>query len=149
MKLLYLIALGFLTMGCAKTTDPLVVKMQTIHDQNTHDKEDPMIAHEKARRLYGAVSMEERRQRLGQYYTILWQLDSGTNREILFEYQQGKTGSLVKTMKRQLPAGSTSGIEEFTVIGDDYLQNGRILTWRISLISDGKTIASKQSYLWE
>jgi hypothetical protein len=149
MKLLSLIALGILTMGCAKTTVPLVVKMQTIRDQNTHDKQDQMIAHEKAKRLFGAVSMEERRQRLGQYYTILWQLDSGTNREILFEYQQGKTGSLVKTMKRQLPAGSTSGTEEFTVIGDDYLQNGRILTWRISLISDGKTIASKQSDLWE
>jgi hypothetical protein len=149
MKFLSVAVLGFLIIGCAKTTDPLVVKMQTVRDQKTDDKEDPMIDHEKARRLYGAVSMEERRQRLGQYYTILWQLESGTNREILFEYQQGKTGSLVKTMKRKLDVGATSGKEEFSVIGDNYFDNGRVLTWRISLIADGKTIASKQSYLWE
>ena len=149
MKILSLCVLGFLLIGCAKTSDPLVVKMQTIRDQTIDKGEDPMVMHEKSRRLYGAVSMEERRQRLGQYYTVLWNLKGGGKKEILFEYQQGKTGSLVKTIRRELESTSNSGKEEFSVIGDNYFDNGRVLSWRVSLISDGKTVSTEQSYLWE
>ena len=149
MKILTIAVLGLLIIGCAKNTDPLVVKMQTVRDQNTISKEDPMVDHEKAVRLYGAVSMQERRQRLGQYYTVLWNADAGVNKEISFEYQQGNSGSKIKTIKRHLDVDAVSGKEEFSVIGDNYFDNGRVLTWRISLISDGKTIATKQSYLWE
>jgi hypothetical protein len=149
MKILTIAVLGFLIIGCAKNTDPLVVKMQTVRDQNTLNKEDPMVDHEKAVRLYGAVSMQERRQRLGQYYTILWNADVGVNKEISFEYQQANSGSEIKTIKRHLDVDAVSGKEEFSVIGDNYFDNGRVLTWRISLISDGKIIATKQSYLWE
>ena len=149
MKILTIAVLGLLIIGCAKNTDPLVVKMQTVRDQNTLSKGDPMVDHEKAVRLYGAVSMQERRQRLGQYYTVLWNADAGVNKEISFEYQQGNSGSKIKTIKRHLDVDAVSGKEEFSVIGDNYFDNGRVLTWRISLISDGKTIATKQSYLWE
>lgn len=149
MKLLSIAVLGLLIIGCAKTTDPLVVKMQTVRDQGMEREDDPMARHERIRRFHGAVSMEERAQRLGQYYTILWQAEAGLKKEILFEYQQAKTGSKIKTMRRQLDAAASSGKEEFSVIGDNYYDNGRILTWRISLIVDGKTTASKQSYLWE
>ena len=149
MKILSIAILSVLIIGCAKTTDPLVVKQQTVRDQSMEKENDPMLSHEKNRRLYGAISMEERRQKLGQYYTILWQADAGANKEVLFEYQQAKSGSLIKTMKRQLDAGARSGKEEFTVIGDNYFDNGRVMTWKVSLIVDGQTISSKQSYLWE
>lgn len=149
MKILTIAVLGFLIIGCAKNTDPLVVKMQIVRDQNTLNKEDPMVDHEKAIRLHGAVSMQERRQRLGQYYTVLWKADAGVNKEILFEYQQANSGSKIKTIKRHLDVDALSGKEEFSVIGDNYFDNGRVLTWRITLIADGKTIATKQSYLWE
>ena len=64
-----------------------------------------MVRQEKLRRLYGAVSIEERKAKLGQYYTTLWSLPEsiGSDREIIFHYQQGGSGSLVKTMTRQLP----------------------------------------------
>jgi hypothetical protein len=52
-------------------------------------------------------------------------------------------------MKLQLDASASSGKEEFTVIGDNYFDNGRVMTWKVSLIVDGQTISSKQSYLWE
>lgn len=149
MKILTIAVLGFLIIGCAKNMDPLVVKMQTVRDQNTFDKENPMVDHEKATRLHGAVSMQERRQRLGQYYTVLWKADAGVNKEISFEYQQANSGSEIKTIMRHLDVDAASGKQEFSVIGDNYFDNGRVLTWRISLISDGKTIATKQSYLWE
>jgi hypothetical protein len=139
MKILSFAILSVLTIGCAKTTDPLVVKQQTVRDQGMEREDDPMLRHERIRRFHGAVSMEERRQKLGQYYTILWQADAGAKKEVLFEYQQAKS----------LDASASSGKEEFTVIGDNYFDNGRVMTWKVSLIVDGQTISSKQSYLWE
>ncbi len=149
MKILSIAILSLLIIGCAKTTDPLIVKLQTVRDQGMDNEDDPMARHERVRRFHGAVSMEERAQKLGQYYTILWQAEAGVKKEILFEYQQANSGSLVKTMKRQLDVNTASGKEEFSVIGDNYFDNGRVLTWRIRLIAGGKTIASEQSYLWE
>ncbi len=149
MKLFSIAILSLLMIGCAKTTDPLIVKMQTVRDQGMDNEDDSMVRHERIRRFHGAVSMAERAQRLGQYYTILWQAEVGVKKEILFEYQQAKSGSKIKTMKRQLDVNAASGKEEFSVIGDNYYDNGRVMTWRISLVADGKTIASEQSYLWE
>ena len=149
MKILSIRVCCILSIGCSKTSAPLVVKIQTIRDQKIDKGGDPRVMHEKSRRLYGAVSMEERRQRLGQYYTVLWNFEGGAKREILFEYQQGKSGSLVKTIRRELKASTHSGKEEFSVIGDNYFENGRVLCWRVSLIADGKTVSTSQSYLWE
>jgi hypothetical protein len=146
----YLLSLvSCLVIGCAGQSAPLVVKMQTLRDQNVNEADDPMVRHEKTRRLYGAISMEERRQRLGQYYTMFWKADSSTEKEILFQFLQGKSGSHVKSMRRQIASGSPSGKEEFAVIGDDYFDNGRVLAWKCSLISNGEVIATEQSYLWE
>jgi hypothetical protein len=133
--------------SCSSPTDPLVVKQFTLRDQDVRDESDPMIRNEKARRLYGAVSLEERKDRLGQYYTALWNADPGASKEIVFRYQQG--GSRIKEMRREIPAGTSGGKEEFTVIGDDYFKNGRVLAWKMDLIVGGETISSKQSYLWE
>ena len=144
-----LIPVFCLIISCAGPADPLTVKMQTLRDQNTENVGDPMVHHEKLRRLYGAVSMEERRQRLGQYYTVLWNSDSASKKEILFQYLQGKSGSRVKNMRREISSGVSSGQEEFAIIGDNYFDNGRVLAWKISLISNGETIATEQSYLWE
>ncbi len=89
--------------------------------------------------------------RLGQYYTVLWSLpeSTGSDREIIFRYQQGESGSRVKTMTRQLPHGAPEGKEEFGITGDDYFDNGRVLAWKIDLIVDGAEVASEQSYLWK
>ena len=52
-------------------------------------------------------------------------------------------------MRRTLPTGYGEGKEEFSVIGDNYFKNGRVLAWKIDFTANGETIASKQSYLWE
>lgn len=146
MKYLPLLAVGLLA-ACSPPAEPLVVKQFTLRDQKMEQGNDPMVRNEKLRRLHGAVSMEERRQRLGQYYTVIWNAEAGYKKEIVFRYQQG--GSRVKTMRRSLPAGYATGKEEFAIIGDDYFKNGRVLAWKIDLTANGETIASKQSYLWE
>ena len=135
--------------ACSGPVDPLIVKQFTLRDQETSLVDDPMVQNEKLRRLHGAVSIGERKQRLGQYYTVLWNADAGAEKEIVFRYQQGASGSRIKELRRTIPAGTSEGKEEFSIIGDNYFKNGRVLAWKIDLTANGETIASKQSYLWE
>jgi hypothetical protein len=144
--------LAAITLGaCAGPPEALVVKQFVLRDQERETKEDPMVRMEKARRLHGAVSMTERRQRLGQYYTLVWHDPRGAGKgpvEVVFEYQQGATASRVKRMNKSFPASDTSGIADFAVIGDDYFTNGKVLAWRASVRRGEREIASRQSYLW-
>jgi len=98
------------------------VKQFLLRDQVRDNDAEPMVRMEKERRLRGAVSMAERRQRLGQYYTLLWQDEAGVGEgpvKVVFEYQQGATGSRVKRMTREFPASAAEGTAECPVIGDD------------------------------
>lgn len=137
--------------ACAGPPETLVVKQFLLRDQKQERAEDPMVGMEKARRLHGAVSMEERRQRLGQYYTLVWRDPDGVGKgtvEVVFEYQQGATASRVKRMTKSFPADTAEGIADFAVIGDDYFQGGKVLAWRASVTRGGRELASRQSYLW-
>jgi hypothetical protein len=107
---------------------------------------------EKEHHLHGAVSMEERKQRLGQYYTALWNDPKGYGTspvQVVFEYRQGGTGSLIKIQTQEFPAASGDGVAEFSVIGDDYIKNGKVLAWRARVLRGERQIGSKQSYLWD
>ena len=146
--LLPLLVLG----ACATTKQPLVVKQFRMLNQQTDAVEDPMVRGEKQRRLYGAVSMADRATRLGAYYTILWEIPPGTPAgevELLFEFQQGATASLVKRLVKRFPASQSSGKVEFSIIGQDYLKHGRVLAWKATLSRGGRVIASKKSLLWQ
>ena len=111
-----------------------------------------MVRMEKERRLRGAVSMAERKERLGQYYTLLWDDPSGAGQggvEVTFEYQQGATASLVKRLVKSFPASETNGIAEFAVIGENYFKGGKVLAWKATLQRGKRVIATRQSYLWQ
>ena len=111
-----------------------------------------MVRMEKMRRLHGAVSMEERRQRLGQYYTLNWQDPKGVGTgpvEVLFEYRQGGTASEIKRLSEVYPATESEGMVEFAVVGDNYFDNGKVLAWRASLSRGGEELAVKKSFLWD
>jgi hypothetical protein len=151
MKFLPVPAICLVLAACSAPLEPLTVKQFTLRDQEMDGGSDPMVRNEKLRRLHGAVSLEERKQRLGQYYTVLWYDPKtvGFQREIVFRYQQGGSASRIKEMRRTIPAGTSEGKEEFSIIGDNYFNNGRVLAWKIDFTAGGQTIASKQSYLWE
>ena len=145
-----LVAVLFLG-ACAGPKEPLVVKQFLLRDQVRNRDEEPMVSMEKERRLLGAVSMEERRQRLGQYYTLLWSDPAGAGQgpvEVVFQYQQGASASRVKRMTKSFPADATEGIADFAVIGDDYFTNGRVLAWQASVLRGGRELASRRSFLW-
>lgn len=145
--------LAVLLLGaCAGPRQPLVVKQFQLRDQDTRSTDEPMVKMEKARRLHGAVSMAERRNKLGQYYTLLWNDPAGAGQgevELIFQYQQGATASRVKRMVRSFPAADSQGTAEFAVIGDDYFKGGKVLVWKATLQRGNRVIATRQSYLWQ
>jgi hypothetical protein len=145
--------LAVLLLGaCAGQREPLVVKQFKLSDQERDASDEPMVKMEKDRRLHGAVSMEERAARLGQYYTLVWSDPAGAGQgevELIFQYQQGATASRVKRMVRNFPASDSRGSVEIAVIGDDYIKGGKVLAWKATLQRGGRTIASRQSYLWQ
>lgn len=138
-----------LVAACAPP-QPLEVSSHVVRDEQNDLDGDPMARNEKLRRLHGAVSMEERRNLLGQYYTIRWSDDAiGEPVTLTFEYQQGATGSQVKTIRREFPGGDASGATEITVIGDEYFNGGRVLAWRATLRRGDRVVATRKSYLWQ
>jgi hypothetical protein len=136
---------------CACGT-PQVLDVRPLHlrEIGSDDGDDPMIRGERQRRFHGAIGVGEQGDRLGYYYTVLWN-DRSTDApgEIVFEFQQGASGSRVKRMVHRIEAGETAGRAEFAVIGDDYLKGGRVLAWRCKLVRGGREIASRRSYLWQ
>jgi hypothetical protein len=130
----------------------LVVKQFQLRDQESGGTDEPMVKMEKDRRLHGAVSMAERRNRLGQYYTLLWHDPAGVGQgkvELIFQYQQGASASRVKRMVREFPATDSKGTAEFAVIGEDYFKGGKVLTWKATLRRGERVVATRQSYLWQ
>jgi hypothetical protein len=144
--------LAVLLLGaCAGPRQALAVKQFQLRDVEPKGSDQPMARMEKERHLYGAVSWAEQRNRLGQYYTLLWNDPDGAGQgdvELIFQYQQGGSASLVKQMTKSFPSSATKGLAEFAVIGDDYFKGGKVLTWKATLRRGKREIASRQSYLW-
>lgn len=138
--------------ACTGPTAPLVVKQFQLRDQVVATADERFVRMEKLRRLHGAVSMAERREKLGQYYSLIWSLPPGQATgpaKLIFQYQQGATASRVKRMVKSFPAAETRGTAEFAIIGSDYFKGGKVLAWKATLECGGKAIASRQSYLWQ
>lgn len=147
-----LIAAAMAAASCA-APEPLRVHAYVVRDQaHGGAAVDPMARNEKLRRLHGAVSMAERKERLGQYYNIRWHHPAGAHQApvtLTFEYQQGATASKIKTIRREFPAELAEGDTEIAIIGEDYFTNGRVLAWRATLRRGEETIATRTSYLWQ
>ena len=147
----YCLVAALLLAACVKP-GPLEVRQYQLRDQVPEEADEPLVRMEKERRLHGAVSMEERRGKLGQYYVLLWNdaENAGTGEvEVVLEYQQGASASRVKRMTRGFPSADGKGKAEFAVIGDDYFKNGRVLAWKATLSRGKRVIATRKSYLWE
>ena len=110
---------------------------------------DPMIIFERQRINYGAINNVDRLERRGHYYSFYWRTSVSGPVTVRFEYRQANLGSYVQA--REIDYDNPRGTVEthFQVTGDDYLQDGRIISWRALLISQGKIVGLTQSYLWD
>lgn len=152
MKLFYTLLPALSLVACAKSSTSLEVKQLHVRNEIAVAGKDPMGRMEKLRRLHGAVSAVERRGRLGQYFTVFWKDPAGAGRgevQIVFQYQQGASASLVKQMEKKFPSADSSGTVEFAIIGDDYFTRGKVLTWKATLLRDKRILTTRQSYLWQ
>lgn len=141
--------LGVLS-GCG--SDPLLeVKPFHLRDlELVRELEQPLIRAEQQRRFFGAVSVAEREQRLGYYYTVRWRTpEVGERVRVVFQFRQASTGSAVREMEQAFGAGEEFGTAEFRIIGPDYLEGGRVLAWKASLFQGDEILATRRSYLWE
>lgn len=139
-----------LLLGSCGSPQVLDVRPLHLRDVGSDEGDDPMIRGERQRRFHGAIGVGEQGDRLGYYYTVLWNDDtSGGAGELVFEFQQGASGSRVKKMVHRISPGESSGKAEFAIIGEDYRKGGRVLAWRCKLIRDGREVASRRSYLWQ
>ena len=109
---------------------------------------DPMIAFERQRLNFGAVSDYDREQRYGHYFTFFWRVKRPADVTIRLEYRQQNLGAYVQAKELFYKNVKGSVTTDFQVIGDDYKQEGKITGWRALLIENGKIVALNQSFLW-
>jgi hypothetical protein len=111
---------------------------------------DAMINFERQSLNYGAVTNTvDRLQLRGNYYNFFWRTRQSGPITVRFEYRQAYLGAFVQA--REVSYDHPRGTMEtkFQVIGDDYLNDGRVISWRAVLIADGKIVGLTQSYLWD
>lgn len=111
--------------------------------------DNPVIQFERNRINFGAVTLLDKREREGNYFKFFWRSTRRANIAVRLEYRQEKLGAYV--LAREVMYNNVVGSvkTEFKVIGDDYVQDGRVVAWRALLIENGKIVGLTQSYLWD
>ena len=131
-----------------QTTSSLGAKSNS-PNQKTATLQDAPIVFERQYRLYGAVTAVDRRQRYGDYFDFFWRAKRPSDVTVRLEYRQEKLHEHLQA--QEITYRNVRGTQrtEFKVIGDDYLDDGRVIAWRCVLISNGRIVAENRSFLWE
>jgi len=116
--------------------------------QLTKPSFDPMINFERSRLNFGAINTFERRLRYGSYFKFFWRASRPADLTVRFEYRQQNLGALVMAKETNYKAAKGSFRTEFDVIGDQYIEDGKVSGWRALLIENGVIVALNQSFLW-
>ena len=133
------------------TVVPPRVKKSVLSNPGTNNLgiSEAALTFERTYRLHGAISNADRNRRYGNYFDFFWRVKRPANVVVRLEYRQEKLRSFVQAREISYPNANGNHKTEFTVIGDDYLQDGRVTAWRCLLIENGKIVAENRSYLWE
>lgn len=112
--------------------------------------EDPSVAFDRSRRMRGAISPVEMEAREGDYYAVMWSVEDRSQPvTVRFEYTQKSSGLKVKAVEKEIVDIGRNNVTEFNFIGDDYLLNGRVTSWRASLVRGKTVLVTYDSYLWK
>ena len=138
-----------LTVSPPKVRKSISQSVSTNPDNPTAGIAAASLGFERTYRLYGAITNADRNQRYGNYMDFFWRVKRLANITIRLEYRQEKLRSFIQAREISYPNAKGNNKTEFTIIGDDYLQDGRVTAWRCLLIENGKIVAENRSYLWE
>jgi hypothetical protein len=108
-----------------------------------------MINFERVRLNYGVITNYDRFQRSGYYYTFYWRAKRAADITIRLEYRQQNLGSYVQAQERSYKAAKGTTESKFSILGDEYNDQGRVTAWRALLIENGRIVALNQSFLWD
>jgi hypothetical protein len=111
--------------------------------------QDASITFERQYHLYGVVTALDLRQRYGNYFTFFWRAKRDANVTVRLEYRQEKLHAHVQAQEISYPNARGSHRTELKVVGDDYLEDGRVIAWRCLLIENGRIVAENRSFVWE
>lgn len=121
----------------------------TAPSSKTTTVQDASIRFERQYRLWGAVTKLDQRERFGNYFDFFWKARRPANLTVRLEYRQEKLHAHVQAQEISYSNARGSYKTEFKVVGDDYLDDGRVTAWRCLLIENGRIVAERHSYLWE
>jgi hypothetical protein len=117
--------------------------------QKTSVLQDAPIVFERQYRLFGAVTGVDQRQRFGNYFDFFWRAKRPSDVTVRLEYRQEKLHEHVQGQEITYRNVRGTHKTEFKVIGDDYVDDGRVIAWRCLLIANGRIVAENRSFLWE
>ena len=118
-------------------------------NQKTATLQDAPITFERQYRLFGAVTALDQRQRFGNYFDFFWRAKRPSDVTVRLEYRQEKLHDQVQAQEITYRNVHGTRKTEFKVIGDDYLDDGRVIAWRCLLITNDHIVAENRSFLWE
>jgi hypothetical protein len=121
----------------------------TSPSQKVQTLQDAPITFERQYRLFGAVTMVDQRQRFGNYFDFFWRAKRPADVTVRLEYRQEKLHEHVQAQEISYHNVHGTHKTEFKVIGDDYLDDGRVIAWRCLLIENGRIVAENRSFMWE
>ena len=110
--------------------------------------EDQMLLFERQRVNYGAITGVDYIERRGCYFHVWWSAKRQADITVRLEYRQENLGSHVQAKEVRHAAAKGSQETKFTIIGDEYAENGKITAWRLLLIENGRAVGLYQSFLW-
>jgi hypothetical protein len=99
--------------------------------------------------MWPATTLLDQQALTGNYLTFYW-WNHGAPADVTvrLEYRQANLADFVMAREKSYSGVKGSVRTQFTILGDDYLENGPVTNWRCLLIVDGKIIGLTQSYLW-
>ncbi len=108
----------------------------------------PMIAFDRARANFGAVTAQDQNELRGNYFTFFWRAEKKADVTVRLEYRTEKLGPYVQAREVRYEGVKGSLKTNFAIMGDDFLEDGRVNAWRALLIVDNRIVGLTQSYLW-
>ena len=113
-------------------------------------KPNESIEFERRYYMWPATTSLDRGELKGNYFNFFWwNHGSPADVTVRLEYRQANLGNFVMAREKSYNNVKGSIVSRFSIIGDDYLENGQVTNWRCILIVDNKIVGLTQSYLWK
>ena len=140
---------ALLSLCSCSSNKPGITKVKSFHLVQGQQKQaaDQAIPFEYKYYMHGAITSQEKRDREGHYYTVMWRVTNPGPVVILFQYRQGDSRSEIKV--QEVPASGAKGTVKIEVNGAAYQTGGKVTSWKVTLLQNGTAIGSQQSFLWE